>query len=98
VADAETLLALKLNAVAGRGERKDFVDVYALCQESGWTVADLLGVARERVPATNDAHLLRRLTYFDDAEAPPLPQMCWPIGWAEVRRFFQDGVRQVLRR
>jgi len=96
LASLETLAALKLNAVAGRGERKDFIDVFFICRTFHWTVTDLMCVSRELMPSMNDAHLLRSLTYFDDAEKTPKPRMLWACDWDEVRKFFEQGVQAYL--
>lgn len=96
LASLETLAALKLNAVAGRGERKDFIDVFSICRVSSWAVADLMRVSSRLMPSMNDAHLLRSLTYFDDAEKTPMPRMLWACDWKEVRQFFEQGVRAYL--
>jgi hypothetical protein len=96
LASLETLAALKLNAVAGRGERKDFIDVFSICRVLNWTVADLVRVSARLMPSMNDAHLLRSLTYFDDAEKTPMPRMLWACDWREVRKFFERGVQAYL--
>ncbi|MBX5464887.1 MAG: nucleotidyl transferase AbiEii/AbiGii toxin family protein [Clostridia bacterium] len=95
VGDLDTLLALKLNAVAGRGSRRDFVDLYALCQ-TGLGVHDLLRLARTRLHGLNEAHLLRSLVYFKDAEREPMPELLAGWSWADARRFFEEGVRRYL--
>lgn len=35
-------------------------------------------------------HILKSLAFFGDAEKDPMPHMLVPIGWAEVRRFFEQ--------
>lgn len=38
--------------------------------------------------------LLRSLSYFEDAEAAPMPDMLQQVGWDEIKAFFQaEAVR-----
>jgi len=98
VAGLDTLLALKLNAVAGRGSRKDVIDLYAICIHEGLGVSDLLQHAQQWAPGINTGHLLRSLAYFEDAEREPMPAMLAQWRWNEVRRFFESGVRRTIDR
>jgi len=42
-------------------------------------------------------HLLKSLTYFEDAEPDPMPEMLVPLDWEEVKRFFEGEVRRLMR-
>lgn len=91
------LAALKLEAIAGRGSRKDFVDLYLLCQR-GMTL-DRTFEAFERkygTDRTDRYHRLRALDYFEDAEAEPMPDMLAPIAWSEVVAFFRREAARLL--
>jgi len=96
LADLATLAALKVNAVTNRGSRKDFIDLYALCQ-NGWTVGALLAVAAERLPSLDRAAAIRSLTYFADADSEPMPTMMIPWRWEDIKRYFQKHVLAYLR-
>ena len=37
------------------------------------------------------------LTYFDDAEADPLPEMLIPITWSDVKRKIESVVREFVK-
>ena len=37
------------------------------------------------------------LTYFDDAEADPLPEMLIPVTWEGVKRKIESHVREFIR-
>lgn len=97
IADLGTLLALKLNALAARGDRKDFIDVYAICQHAGLGGRELLEFAAKRLPGLDRTHLLMSLSYFEDAERTPMPDMLVNWSWQEVRRFFEKEAERVLR-
>lgn len=98
VADLDTLTALKLNAIAGRGSKRDFIDLYFICQHRGLGVSDLMENAYRRIQGLNDAHLLRSLAYFEDAEGEIMPRMLVPCEWSKVKQFFEAGVHSYMRK
>jgi len=91
------LAAMKLEAIAGRGSRKDFVDLYWLCRQ---------GLRLERVFAlfdhkygterTEHYHRLRAIGYFGDAEQEPMPDMLLPFDWNDAKSFFEAESTRLL--
>jgi len=82
------IAAMKVSAIAGRGSRKDFVDLYFICREI--PLADVVRLFDEKfrgVPYER-YHVLKSLTYFDDAESERMPEMLRPLDWEDVKRFF----------
>jgi len=69
VAGLEDLAAMKLAAVARRGLKRDFWDLHAIA-ESGMTLWDMANayLAKFGAAEADLYHVLRALTYFDDAE------------------------------
>jgi len=79
---------MKLVAVAQRGSKKDFVDIYHL-GAAGYTVRDLMRLLDRKMPgvAFNPLHIIKSLAYFDDADAEPDPIMLVPYDWPAVREY-----------
>jgi hypothetical protein len=97
VASIEAIVALKLNAVAGRGDRKDFIDLYAVCQE----VMDFEAMLERGfalLPNLNQYHVLRSLVYFQDAENTPPLRLNREYSWIEVKRYFTEKVARYLKK
>jgi hypothetical protein len=94
VADPRDIGCMKISAIASRGTKRDFVDLYILSKEYG--LEQLLTWFQKKFAQTNysKVHVLKSLTYFDEAEHDPMPDMLVPLSWADVRRFF---VREVPR-
>jgi len=88
---------MKLVAIAQRGSRKDFIDLYFLGRE-GLTVRDLMRALSRKAPGVewNPVHILRSLAYFEDAESEPEPVMLVPYDWRDVRRYCLDQSRALL--
>jgi predicted nucleotidyltransferase component of viral defense system len=95
LADVRDIAAMKVIAVAGRGSKKDFVDLYAYL-EAGGTFAELMRSVRQRYRDTkfNEMHLLRSLAYFDDAEDEPMPRMLSKVKWEDIRSRIEEEVRR----
>lgn len=95
LAGLRDLAAMKLEAVAGRGSRKDFVDLYFLARE--FSLPEMFRFFAEKYGDTgvDPYHRLRALVYFDDAEAQPMPEMLFPVDWTELRRFFESRTKKL---
>ena len=92
VADARDIACMKLDAIASRGSRRDFVDLYMVARAYGLR-AILEWAGRKYAAAPyNRVHLLKALTYFVDAEHEPMPHMLVPLDWPAVRTFFISEV------
>lgn len=97
VADVRDIALMKVAAIAGRGSRKDFVDLYTILR-GGLRLKGLLDLMPRKYGAekTNAYHLLKSLSWFDDAEKEPMPRMLEPFNWKECRAFFLREVRALL--
>lgn len=98
VAQVEDLAAMKLAAIARRGIRRDFWDLYALCT-SRLTLADAVRAYQQRFGAAEADvyHVLRALTWFDDAEKEPVMPSGMDEGlWRAVKGFFAREAPRLL--
>ncbi|MEW6683128.1 MAG: nucleotidyl transferase AbiEii/AbiGii toxin family protein [Nitrospirota bacterium] len=89
---------MKIDAVASRGSRRDFVDLYTICTRSR-PLDDLLrdfDVKFRRI-AYNRAHILKSLCYFEDAEREPLPKLLAPLVWEDIKAFFLTESQRLAR-
>lgn len=89
VADPRDIACMKISAIASRGTRRDFVDVYVAAQQYG--LDELLRLFRRKYAAANYnlVHLLKSLTYFADAEREPQPDLLLTLTWDQVKHFFE---------
>ena len=96
VADPKDIGAMKINAIAGRGTRRDFVDLYMVARQEG--LKALLDLFQRKFAEVNynRIHVLKSLTYFDDADAEPMPNMLVPLVWPEVKDFFREQTPGLL--
>ena len=98
VADPDDIAAMKLAAIAGRGSRKDFVDLYVYAREV-ISLRQALAWFRDkyRGVTVDPYHLLRSLTFFDDAEAEAMPHLLIELTWDEIKAFFRAEAARLFR-
>ena len=87
------IAAMKLNAIAGRGSKKDFIDVFQLLKE--FTLTEMLTFYSQKYPNGSEFMVLKSMLYFDDAENEPDPLMILPISWEEVKDRIVLEVRNI---
>jgi len=95
LADEKDIACMKLDAIASRGSKKDFVDMYFLLHNfSLETLIDLMPKKFEI--EYNVPHLLKALTYFEDAERTPMPEMIRQARWKDIKKFLLSAVKQYM--
>lgn len=93
IADWRDITAEKLRTVSERGQKKDFYDLYCGVQKLGIkNVVELAG--KKFGKRLNYFHLLKGITYFEDAERSPEPMMLDKnITWQDVKNFFVSHIQ-----
>jgi hypothetical protein len=96
IASLPDLAAMKLAAVAQRGAKKDFVDLYALAPRF-IPLSRMVGYYQRKYGTLNVGHLLYSLTYFDEAEGERMPQMLWRTDWRTIKKALRGWVADLAR-
>lgn len=89
LASVKDIGAMKINAIGGRGYRRDFVDLYCLTQIR--PLPFIWEDFKKRYSGTglSLSHVKKSLVYFSDAEKDPLPNMIKRVSWKKIREFFE---------
>jgi hypothetical protein len=87
---------MKLLAIAQRGSRKDFVDIYELLR-AGTDLKHILVDFRAKFGVEETISVRRGLVYFDDADAEPMPEMLVPISWTDLKHRLIADVQNLTR-
>ncbi len=89
IAAVDDIALMKLIAISGRGSKKDFIDLYRILQ-NGKSLKEYLALLPKKYNTSrlNGYHILKSLTYFEDAEGEPMPEMLQPFNWEECKEFF----------
>lgn len=96
IADIRDIAAMKIDAVATRGAKRDFVDLYFMCK-SGYKLAGLLDFYDKKygMLASNLIHIQKSLVFFNDAEPDEMPVMLKEVKWEEIKKYFEDEVKNM---
>jgi hypothetical protein len=96
LADKRDIACMKIDAISSRGSKKDFIDLFFLLKE--FSLEDIFGFFEQKYIDIhyNKLHLLKSLTYFDDAEDDPSPKMLVPVSWEEVKQVISDKAKKLI--
>lgn len=96
LASKEDIAVMKLEAIAGRGSYKDFIDIYFLLQY--FTLEEIFKKLEEKFKGLdyNKMHLIKSLNYFDDVKKGEMPQMIKDINWEEIKKEIRKATRQMV--
>ncbi len=90
------IAAMKINAILGRGVKKDFWDLHQLLKL--YTLQDIISWYNLKYP--NQMLLIsipNALTYFDDAEDSPDPICLQDYNWENIKESIKSHVREYLK-
>lgn len=89
------IAAMKINAVLGRGVKKDFFDLVELLKH--FDMEEIIDAYQKKYP--NQHYLIsipNALVYFDDTEESPDPVSLNNTTWEEVKNTLKTNVRKYL--
>ncbi len=98
IADIKDIAAMKIDAIATRGAKRDFIDLFFICQ-SGYALGQLLDIYDKKYKnlASTGTHIMKSLVYFNDAESEEMPEMLKKINWKDIKEYFENEVKKRIR-
>lgn len=95
VASLADVALMKIDALSGRGARRDFIDLYVIAQQI--PLETLMELGQHKYPRYRDFRLnaLAAITQFETAEEDADPILLQPIEWNEVKQFFIAQARRL---
>ena len=96
LADPRDIACMKLDAISSRGSRKDFIDLFMLLEY--FTLPELFELFKKKYSGIeyNKLHIIKSLSYFDDAEEEPMPIMLRNISWDEIKDKIIEEARALV--
>jgi predicted nucleotidyltransferase component of viral defense system len=92
----EDIIAMKVQAILGRGKKKDFWDVAELLKH--YAIADFINLHKEKYTTQNlYITVPQAITYFADADESEDPICLQNQSWEDVKAFISKKVRDYLR-
>ena len=92
----EDIIAMEVQAILGRGMKKDFWDIAELLQH--FSVVDFIQFHKEKYSTQNLLITVpQAITYFADAEESEDPVSLKNQTWVSVKEFINAKVREYLK-
>jgi hypothetical protein len=89
LASVEEIGAMKLAAIINRGTRKDMVDLFFILQEVSLESLFLVASIKYAKVRSFPVSAVRALSYFDDAESLPMPEMIDKTPWSKMKKLLE---------
>ncbi len=94
LASIPDIIAMKLNAIARRGVKKDFWDVVELLNH--YSLSQMVEFFKAKYPKHDIFHVVRSLVYFEDAEAQKDPDPLKEVTWEQVKIRMREEVNSYI--
>lgn len=93
LADKRDIAPMKLDAVTKRGSKKDFFDMYFLFEQ--FSPNQILSWYNQMFQHSTSLHVIRSLTYFEDAEMTEMPVVFdKTLTWEKVKKRLVQVVKK----
>jgi len=89
----EDVCAMKLNAIANRGSKKDFYDIAALLPK--FPLETMIRFYQKKYSPASLLMVIRSLAWFDDAEAEPDPISLRDEPWPAIKNQISAAIRSL---
>ncbi|GAB4500697.1 MAG: nucleotidyl transferase AbiEii/AbiGii toxin family protein [Anaerolineales bacterium] len=95
LASIEDIALMKLDALLSRAARKDFYDLYFICQRI--PLAQLFALSSRKYGGVRDfeTQTLKRLVYFENAEIEIDPVLIQRVEWRTVKEYFMRQAKEI---
>lgn len=95
LAGSKDIGLMKFDALLSRASRKDFHDIYAICQRI--PIKDLLDLAPKKYPDVRDFEIqvTKRMVYFERADEETDLDLIEKVKWETVKTWFEKQAQQI---
>ncbi len=90
LASIKDIAIMKLIAISQRGTKKDFFDLYYICNKFNITINNILDLLDKKYDKNriNYLHIIQSLSYFEDAEDENLPKVFIDYNWETIKDYY----------
>jgi predicted nucleotidyltransferase component of viral defense system len=94
LADIRDIAPMKIDAISGRGKKKDFFDLYFLLQK--YSMKELLELYQLKYKHTTIFHVIKSINYFADAEPDNDPLFFdKKLTWEKVKKTIIKEIQKI---
>jgi hypothetical protein len=90
----EDIIPMKLSAIGSRDSKKDFFDIFFLLQE--FSIKKMFDLFEQKSPNVNYFHIIKSLTYFEDADTELNPKTLKKSTWQQVKNEIKKQVKEYI--
>jgi len=101
IASIQDIAAMKVAAIADRGIKRDFIDLYFIVRKEKTVSLEETLLLYDKTFKTlqkNAVQIFRSLTFFEEAEQTNMPEMSKAVEWKDVKKFFETETKYVAKR
>jgi len=92
--DIKDIAPMKLDAITGRGKKKDFYDLYFLLKK--YALPKILDMYQVKYQHTTIFHVIKSITYFHEADTEPDPVIIdKSVTWIRVKKKLIEEVNRL---
>lgn len=86
---------MKLDTLLSRASRKDFYDLYFICQKI--SLKSMFEKSHQTYPSVRDfeTQVTKRLVFFENAEKESQPELIQKVSWQDVKLFFIQQAKEI---
>lgn len=97
LASIKDIAIMKLIAISQRGTKKDFFDLYYICNNFDITIKDILNMSDRKYDKNkiNYLHIIQSLAYFEDAEDENLPKVFIKYDWDTIKKYYINEQKKI---
>ena len=97
LASIKDIAIMKLIAISQRGTKKDFFDLYYICNNCNITIKDILDILEKKYDKNkiNYLHIIQSLAYFEDAEDENLPKVFIKYDWDTIKKYYINEQKKI---
>lgn len=99
IASVADIAAMKIETIMGRGLKRNFFDLYCICTMTHRSLQEIIALNQKKYSrdGSNLPHILKSLTYFEDANTKPERATIIDSAWNKVQRFFIQEVPPLIK-
>ena len=100
IADIKDIAPMKIAAISDRGRKRDFIDLYFILKiKKILTLEKILKLYDRKFKALkqNKIHILKSLSYFEEAERDEMPKMIEKVEWEKIKQFFEKETKKLSK-
>ena len=94
IASDEDIACMKVVAIAQRGSKKDFYDLWFLMKRHNWSLKYVIELTKAKYPKLSIGVILKSIIYFEDAEKESYEDI--DKKWSEIKEFFVGEEKRLV--